>query len=351
MKGPEVRFTIGTRQVGLGAPCFVIGEVAQSHEGSLGQAHAFIEAIAKAGADAVKFQTHIAAAESTPAEPWRVKFSAQDANRYTYWKRMEFSEEQWQGLKRHADECGLIFLSSPFSIEAIELLARVGVPAWKVPSGELSNGALLERIADTRLPAFLSTGISPWSEIDAAIQRFLARDVSCVLLQCTSMYPCPPEKMGLNLLSELRNRYGCVVGLSDHSGAIYPGLAAVTLGASVLEVHVALSRDMFGPDVSSSLTTAELKQLIEGVRCIEAMQAHPVDKDTLSRELLPLRSVFTRSVVAKESLPAGTVLSEHHLALKKPGTGVPASELPVLIGRQLRRNVQADDAIRLEDLA
>ena len=127
------------QSLGISLHTTIIAEVAQAHDGSLGMAHAYIDAIANAGADAVKFQTHIASAESTPGEPWRVKFSQQDATRYDYWKRMEFTEEQWQGLKKHADERGLKFLSSPFSVEAVELLTRVGVAAWKVASGEVSN--------------------------------------------------------------------------------------------------------------------------------------------------------------------------------------------------------------------
>src|SRR5262245_49617347 len=129
--------------------CMIIGEVAQAHDGSLGMAHCFIDAIAQAGADAVKFQTHIAAAESTSTEPWRVKFSPQDATRYDYWRRMEFTEGQWQGLKHHVEDRGLKFLSSPFSLEAVDLLTRVGVAAWKIASGEAGNIPLFERIAGT----------------------------------------------------------------------------------------------------------------------------------------------------------------------------------------------------------
>src|SRR5687768_6507071 len=135
-----------------GKACLIIGEVAQAHDGSLGMAHAFIDAIANAGADAVKFQTHIADAESTPGEPWRVKFSPQDASRYEYWRRMEFSEAQWHGLRDHAERRGLRFLSSPFSLEAVHLLSRVGVHAWKIASGELTNPQLLDGIAKTGLP-------------------------------------------------------------------------------------------------------------------------------------------------------------------------------------------------------
>ena len=328
----------------------IIGEVAQAHDGSLGLAHAFIDAIADAGADAVKFQTHIAAAESTPGEPWRVKFSPQDATRYDYWKRMEFTEEQWHGLKKHADGRGLKFLSSPFSVQAVELLARVGVYAWKVASGEVSNTPMFEGMAATGLPILLSTGMSPLSEIDAAVQRVEARGLPLTVLQCTSAYPCPPEKVGLNLIPFFRERYGCAVGLSDHSGTIYPGLAATALGMEVLEVHVTLSREMFGPDVPASITTSELRQLVEGVRFIEKMRANPVDKDAMAQEMAPLRDLFTKSLVAHTDLPAGTVLQEEHLTVKKPGTGIPASRLQEVIGHRLRRAIRANELLHEEDL-
>ena len=324
--------------------CLVIGEVAQAHDGSLGTAHAFIDAIAAAGADAVKFQTHIAAAESTPAEPWRVRFSLQDERRYDYWKRMEFTEEQWAGLKAHAEERGLLFLSSPFSVEAAEMLERLGMKAWKVASGEVSNPVLLDYLIGTGKPILLSTGMSPLEEIDAAVRRI--KDP--VVMQCTNEYPCPPEKVGLNLIPLFRERYGCAVGLSDHSGTIYPGLAAVTLGAEVLEVHVTLSREAFGPDVPASLTTAELRQLVEGVRFLE--RALPVDKDAMAVEIEPLRRVFTKSVVARFDLPEGTVLAPEHLAVKKPGGGIPAARMSELIGGRLRRAVKADEPLRFEDL-
>src|SRR5438132_3476892 len=153
------------------ARCLIVGEVAQAHDGSLGMAHAFIDAIAAAGADAVKFQTHLAHAESTPAEPWRVRFSAQDDSRYAYWRRMEFTEDQWCGLRAHAIDRGLLFLSSPFSLEAIELLTRVGVAAWKVASGEIANTSILDRMTETGLPIMLSTGMSRVDEIDVAVTR------------------------------------------------------------------------------------------------------------------------------------------------------------------------------------
>jgi N-acetylneuraminate synthase len=330
--------------------CLIIGEVAQAHDGSLGMAHAFIDAIANAGADAVKFQTHIAAAESTPGEPWRVRFSRQDDSRYDYWKRMEFTEEQWRGLKEHCDNRRVMFLSSPFSVEAVGLLRRVGVKAWKIASGEVSNAPMLESIMASRLPIILSTGMSPLFEIDAQVKRIQQRRVPLTLLQCTTEYPCPPEKIGLNLIPFFRERYGCRVGLSDHSGTIYPGLAGAALGIDVLEVHVTLSREMFGPDVPASITTSELRQLTEGVRFIEKMAANPVSKDRSAEETAHLRSLFTKSVVARFDLPSGTVLEEAHLACKKPGTGIPASKLHELLNRRLKRAVAADTLLSEDDL-
>jgi len=344
-------FKTGEKSVGPGLPCLIVAEVAQAHDGSLGTAHAYIDAVADCGADAVKFQTHIASAESTPGEPWRIKFSPQDATRYDYWKRMEFTEEQWHGLKRHADERELLFLSSPFSFEAVELLNRVGVAAWKIPSGEAANTPMLDRMLATGLPVLLSTGMSPLNEIHDAVQLIRESGVPLVILQCTTAYPCPPEKVGLNLISMFRERYDCSVGLSDHSGTIYPGLAAVTLGIQMLEVHATFSREMFGPDVPASITTAELQQLVEGIRFIEKMMSCPVDKEKMARDMEGLRNMFTKSVVARKDLPAGIVLRLEHLTLKKPGTGIPAARLPEIIGRRLKEPVKADALIPEDALA
>jgi len=337
---------------GLGTGrCLVIGEVALSHDGSLGLAHRFVDAIADAGADAVKFQTHIAAAESTPAEPFRVKFSQQDASRYEYWRRMEFSEDEWRGLAEHCAQRQVLFISSPFSIEAVELLERVGgQPFWKIASGEVSNAALLDRVLDTGAPVVLSSGLSPIAETDAAVARVKARGRPLGVMQCTSAYPCPPERVGLNLVPVYRERYGCWVGLSDHSATIYPGLAGVTLGLDLLEVHVALSRDMFGPDVVASVTTGELRQLVDGVRFIETMRANPLDKDASARDTEPLRRLFTRSLVARRALPAGAVLAAADLAIKKPGTGLPPERLADVVGRKLTRAVEADQLLAIDDI-
>ncbi len=332
------------------APCAIIAEVAQAHDGSLGMAHAFIDTIANCGADAVKFQTHIAAAESTAEEPWRTRFTSQDETRLDYWRRMEFTEAQWVELKSHAVDRDLLFLSSPFSNEAVDLLERVGVAAWKVASGETNNHALIDAMASTGKPIVLSTGMSTLSEIDEVVDRIRGHDVPIAVLQCTSAYPCPPELVGLNLIPELREQCGCAVGLSDHSATIYPGLAASVYGISVLEVHLTLSRDMFGPDVSASVTPDQLRQLVEGIRFIETMRAHPMDKESISEPIQALRDIFTKSVVVTGDLAAGTVLEQQHLTAKKPGSGIPANALPGLIGRRLKSKVAFDQRLSFDDL-
>lgn len=333
------------------AACTIIGEVGQAHDGSLGTAHAYIDAIADAGAQAVKFQTHIAAEESTPGEPWRIRFSPQDETRYDYWRRMEFTPEQWHGLRQHCRERGVAFLSSPFSMAAVELLATVGVAGWKVASGEVSNLPMLRRMAASGLPMLLSSGLSDLAELDAAVETIRQARAPLAVLQCTTSYPCPPEAIGLNLLEAYRRRYGCAVGLSDHSATIYAGLAAATLGAQVVEVHVTLSRQCFGPDVRASLLPDELRQLVQGTAFIERMARHPAEKETLAPGVLELRRLFTKSIVLRDDLPAGTVLEERHLALKKPGSGLPARRLEEVVGRRLIHRVARDSLLSLDDLA
>ena len=343
-------FFIGDRKIGAGTPALVIAEVAQAHDGSVNFAHSFIDAAATAGADAIKFQTHIAAAESSPLEQWRVQFSKQDATRFDYWRRMEFTGQQWAGLKEHAESKGLIFLSSPFSLEAIDLLTSIGIRAWKIASGEVRNEVLLERLIRTKLPVLLSSGMSSWAELETTVTRLKTAAIPLLLMQCTSAYPCPPERVGLNLLTEMKKRFGCEVGLSDHSGTIWPALASIMAGAKVIEVHVTWDRTMFGPDAVASVTFAELKQMIEGIRFTEKMLNHPVDKEAEAAGLDRMRRMFGQSLVAAAELPEGTILRSEHLATRKPLAGIPASDFSTVIGAKLRRKLSAGEFLQSADI-
>lgn len=329
--------------------CMIIAEIGQAHDGSLGSAHAYIDAVAGAGADAVKFQTHLADAESTVDEPWRIRFSRQDDTRLDYWRRMQFTEEQWTGLREHAHERGLEFHSSPFSLEAVALLGRIGVDRWKIASGEVGNIPLLSAVAADGRPVIVSSGMSDLSEVERAVTllRDAGRDVT--VLQCTSAYPCPPEELGLNLIAEYAEHLAVPIGLSDHSGTIAAGIAAATLGAAALEVHVTFSRQAFGPDVSASLTIEEFTELTRGVRFVTTALAHPVATDKASTRDA-MRSLFTRSVAAAHALPAGHVLGPTDLTLKKPGTGMPPERLGTLVGRRTARPVAPDRLLVDDDL-
>lgn len=343
-------FAIAGRQVGGGAPTYLIAEIAQAHDGSLGTAHAHIDAAAEAGADAVKFQTHIAAAESTRDEPFRVAFSRQDATRYDYWQRTGFTEDQWAGLAEHARASGLAFLSSPFSREAVEMLRWIGVPAWKIASGEVNTVELIDDMIAGGEPVLLSTGMSGLADIDAAIANLRAGKVPFAVLQCTSRYPTAYEDVGLNVIDELAARYGCPAGLSDHSGKVFPGLAAIARGAAVVEVHLTLTRRAFGPDVPVSLTVEELALLAQARDAVHVMDAHPVDKDAAADRLAGMRTLFGRSLAPREALAPGTVLTAAMLVPKKPASGIPVSALDTVIGRRIARPVPADRLLCWEDL-
>jgi len=341
---------VGDRAVGNGAPALLIAEVGQAHDGSLGTAHAFIDASAAAGADAIKFQTHIAAAESTLDEEFRVKFSKQDAPRYDYWRRMEFTPEQWAGLAGHAAEKGLIFLSSAFSVTAVELLAKLDHPAWKIGSGEYKSADLMAAMAATGRPILLSTGMSRWAEIAESAAGIRALGVDLALFQCTSRYPTPLDAVGLNVIDELRQAHGCPVGLSDHSGSPFPSLAALARGVDMIEVHVTFDRGLFGPDVPASLTFDQFRQVADARAAFAQMDANPVDKDAVADELETMRGLFTKSLAPTRALTKGTVLTAEMLTAKKPGTGIAAGKLEDVLGRTLARDVAADRLLRPEDL-
>jgi len=343
-------FSIGSFQIGANSRTFIIAEIAQAHDGSLGTAHSYIDAVADAGADAIKFQTHIAEEESTLDEPFRVKFSQQDATRYDYWKRMEFTEEQWEGLSKHAREKGIIFLSSAFSVKAVEILREIGMPAWKVGSGEVWSEELLNAMSQNGSPILLSTGMSTYSEIEATVNRIKERGLPFAVFQCTSKYPISLEEVGLNVIGEIRRRFKCPAGLSDHSGSIFPGLAAMALGVDLLEVHVTFHKKMFGPDVPASVTLDELRLLVEAGDAFHGMFSNPVDKDKVAESLSKTKSLFTKSLAPTRKLPAGTVLKIDMLTLKKPGTGIPSTELNNIIGRRLVREVDPKRLLKWDDL-
>jgi len=329
---------------------FIIAEVAQAHDGSLGLAHSFIDALKEIGIDAVKFQIHIAQAESSIHEQFRVKFSYEDQTRYDYWKRMEFTPEQWAGLKLHCEECGLEFMASVFSNVAVDLLENLGVKRYKVGSGEVTNLLMLNKIAETGKPVILSSGMSPFKELDEAVALFKEHKTDISLLQCTTAYPTRPEEWGLNVIQELKARYLLPVGFSDHSGDIYASLAATVLGADIIEFHVAFDKMMFGPDSIASLTIDQAKKVVTGIREIKKALESPVVKEDVTK-FAGLKKIFEKSLAVNRDLPEGTVITPGVLEAKKPkGYGIPASEYLTVVGMKLNKNLKAWDFLTTDDV-
>ena len=315
----------------------IIAEIGQAHEGSLGIAHSYIDAMAQAGVNAIKFQTHIAEAESSEFEPFRVKFSYEDETRFDYWKRMEFSEDQWIGLKKHCDEVGIEFLSSPFSLAAIDLLERVGVKRYKVGSGEVNNHLMLEYLAKTGKPVLLSSGMSSFEELDDSVALLKSFDTPLSIFQCTTSYPTQPENWGLNVIVELKKRYGVPIGYSDHSGDIFACLFAAAQGAELFEFHAVYDKSMFGPDAKSSLTPAEVSKLVNGLRQYEQSLLNPIDKSSNSN-YSELKRIFEKSLAVNKDLPSGHVLRLEDLESKKPkGKGINAADFQNILGARLVR--------------
>jgi N,N'-diacetyllegionaminate synthase len=315
----------------------IIAEIGQAHEGSLGMALNYINTLAEAGVDTVKFQVHIAEAESSIHEPFRIKFSKQDKNRFDYWKRMEFSKEQWNLLKSRCEEKRVKFLASPFSNAAVDLLEELEVKKYKIGSGEVTNFLLLEKIANTGKPVILSSGMSSFKELDEAVEFLKNRNVCVSILQCTTSYPTEPENYGLNVIQEIKDRYGLITGYSDHSARPETCIAAAALGAEILEFHAVFSRKSFGPDASSSLEIDEIKKLVTAVRNIEMALKKPVDKSDNSK-FFDLKQIFEKSLAVNKDLPAGHVLRFVDLEAKKPSNrGIPASVYEKILGRSMNK--------------
>ena len=331
---------------------FIIAEIAQAHEGSLGIAHSYIDALSETGVDAVKFQTHIAEAESSVNEEFRINFSYEDKTRYDYWKRMEFSYEEWMSLKKHCEDKELEFISSPFSCKAVDLLEKVGVSKYKIGSGEVNNLLLLDKICRTNKDILLSSGLSSFKEIDNAIdfinQKKTGNKVS--LFQCTSMYPTPPSDWKLNLINKFIKRYNFPIGYSDHSGDIFASLAAVSLGAKLIEFHAVFDKKMFGPDSSSSLNLKQIKNLVKGIRMIESSISIDNEKKDFDG-IHKMKNLFEKSLCINKNQKKGEFITVNEKETKKPkNQGINANQFKKIIGKKINKNKEKWSFLNNNDL-
>ena len=348
MKRPtfEPTFKIGSRKVGDGAPCIVVAEIGPNHNGDPEVARQLIRAAAEAGCDAVKFQYRIADAEifdrSTMAyfvgEP-----------RYNFVKRVqELPHKVHQQLRREVKKHGMLYLCSAMSEEGILRIADLDPDGLKIPSGEVNNPWLLETAGKTGLPIVASSGMSPLAEMDAMMRTLGEHCRQVVLLHCLSEYPTQLEDMNLRMLPMLAARYRCPVGLSDHSRRLDEVAATVALGGSVIECHFTFDRNAPGPDHPVSLLPDEMKQLVQRVRDLEKALGRP--EKILGRHADNMRESFTNSIVARRDIKPGEALDRNKLALKKPGTGLPPSALPKILGKKAKRAIAANTPLSWSDV-
>lgn len=324
---------------------YIIAEIGNTHEGSLGLAKKFVEAAVACGVDCVKFQTHIFDAESLPNAPNPPYFK--DETRKQYFDRTAFTTEEWKELKRFTEEDMKVdFMSSPFSLEAVDLLEEVGLSIYKIPSGEVTNLPLLIKIANTGKKVLLSSGMSNWDELDIAFNTLKENGSSdIIVLQCTSEYPCPPEEAGLNVMKDMATKYKVPVGFSDHTLGVAVPLVAVVQGASVIEKHFTMSKLMYGSDAKNSTEPEEFKYLVDQIRIVEKTLKSKIDKNLKMKSLANMKMTFEKSIVAACTIEKGTIIEESHLAFKKPGDGISASRFKEIIGKEIKKSLQKDELL------
>lgn len=326
----------------------IIAEIGMTHDGSLGQALALTKAAAEAGVDAVKYQLHISKAETIRNAPQPPYFKEEP--RYEFFERTAFNAEQWKKIKKQCEECGVKFIVSPFSIEAVKELEDIGVDAIKIPSGEITNIPYLEYIAHTGIPVIISSGMSSWKELCECIVIFREQNCNMAILQCTSEYPCPPEAVGLNIIDDLRRKYPDIpIGLSDHSSGIWAAIAAWMKGATIIEKHFTLSKRMYGPDAKMSMEPEEMKLLCESIKNLQKALQNPVDK-SCTKQFDDMKRIFQKSIVAIQDIEKGTVLTEDMIGYKKPGIGLETKYYKDIIGKSVKKDLKYDDIIYKGDI-
>lgn len=341
-------FSIEQHKVGRGSPCFVIAEAGINHNGSLDMALALVKAASDAGCHAVKFQTYlidVLAAADAPMADYQKANTGLSGSQSDLLKSCELDRAAHEVLIRECRRLGITFLSTPFDDPSLDLLADLGVPALKISSGDVTNTPFLQRASGLGVPVILSTGMATMEEVAGAATAL--RSAPFALLHCVSSYPADPADCNLPAMRQLEEAFHVPVGFSDHTTGFDVTLAAVALGASILEKHITLDRSLPGPDHAASLEPAELSAMMDSLRRVEAA--------VVAREKRPSAGELGTAAVARKSLhfrrdlPAGSILCEEDLAAMRPGTGISPSRRAMVVGRRLSRDVRAG-AMVAEDM-
>jgi N-acetylneuraminate synthase len=333
--------TLGRVTIGRGRPAVIVAEAACEHLGSLEVALRMVDAAREVGADVIKFQLHLA----EEMIPGSIQFWGGSMDEVL--ERYNLGPDEQAALMRYCDEVGIQYLCTPFSAAAGEILDRLGVPGFKTGSGELTNLPMQRALARSGKPMIVSTGMAEWEEIDATVDALREEGARFMLTHCTSAYPPSYEEVNLGVIPQLRERYGVMVGHSDHTPDLPTALGAVALGVPLLEKHFTLDKRLRGPDWHVSLEPGDFRDLVDSVRKLEA--ALGTEKKVHADERV-VRAWAHHSVVTVAPIAAGSVVTAESVAVKRPGTGIPAAKLDEVIGRVAARDVAADEPLRWDDL-
>jgi N-acetylneuraminate synthase/N,N'-diacetyllegionaminate synthase len=345
--GEKQPFVVNGRSIGSGQPCFVIAEAGVNHNGDPDLARQMINVAARSGADAIKFQTfktnRLVTSDAPKADYQMTTTDAQESMAHML-SALELSAETHRQVVSWCRDEGILFMSTPFDEESVDLLDDLGVPLYKVPSGEITNWPLLEHIGRKGKPIILSTGMSTVSEIDDAVRVIrTSGNPPLVLLQCVSNYPCSAASVNLRAMCSMAASWGDPVGYSDHTMGIEVAVAAVALGACVVEKHFTLDRQMPGPDHQASLEPEELALLVSSIRNVEEALGDGVKRPVAEEEAT--LDVIRKSLVAARPIPSGTVIRSEMLTVKRPGTGVDPRHLSTFVGKCAIRDVREDELL------
>lgn len=333
--------------IGKEYPVFVIAEAGINHNGSYKLAKNMIDVAKRASATCIKFQTHI-----TEKEMIKTNIRPGNISRKTLWsiiKNCELTESEEEKIMKYCREKKILFLSTPFSKEAVDRLEKINIPAYKIGSGELTNLPFLEYVAKTNKPIILSTGMSTLKEIKDSVELLKEHKVPLILLQTTSTYPTDYKDVRLGVIEKLEKMFSVPVGISDHSLGIYVSLGAVAKGACVVEKHFTLDKKMDGPDQGMSLSPQELSELVKGCKAVR--MALGSNKKILKKEI-PILRFARESVVSTNDIKKGENLTSENISTKRPGTGeIPAKEYFNIIGKKATRNISTDKQLSWKDVS
>lgn len=327
----------------------IIAEAGVNHNGSFELAKQLVDKAVWAGADCIKFQTfnskNLVSAQAPKAE-YQKKTTDSNESQFDMLKKLELSHEQFTELKEYCNQNGIMFLSTPFDLESIHFLAELGVKTWKVPSGEITNYPLLRAIGKRKESVIMSTGMCTLEDVHAAVKvlnEFGTIDIT--LLHCTTEYPAPYDSVNLKAMLTLQKEFGCKVGYSDHTNGIEIPVAAVAMGATVIEKHFTLDKNMEGPDHKASLEPDELKQMVQSIRNVESALGNGVKEPSdAEKKNIP---IARKSIVAKCEIKKGDILTEENITAKRPGNGISPMQWNEIIGKTAVRDFSADEMIEV----